>query len=352
MDTFECTFAGCGKVFTAKRNMARHAKSHGNVKIQCALCPTSFARKNSHDIHAKLVHRDGRVGPSNTIAGTSTGPSISTTTWTTDEENDALLADVCPAINDMVGFDHEGFKRALKEDTSAGMKKGRMELLNAPGFVEVDTSFSRKIVWHYAKNIDNIYNYRQFLRSIKPALLDLLKNIVKNNPIKFNSKLEATHYKPQVEHSAVNRAFKTSARHIYFDSEIEDIVERKLISEQDIYQGQGSGFSLNCIGGILLGFYKYQTMGGSSYLPLPEDIINKRAVVNPQNIGEKCFKWTEVHDYRINHNYTKHENKYDFSGLTYPTPMADIKNFEKNNNNVSVNVYALEKEEKNPCSCS
>ncbi|VVC34717.1 Glycoside hydrolase, family 35,Glycoside hydrolase superfamily,Glycoside hydrolase 35, catalytic, partial [Cinara cedri] len=115
-----------------------------------------------------------------------------------------------------------------------------------------------------------------------------------NNPIKLNLKLEATYYKPHVENSTENRAFKTSAREIFFDSEIEDVIEEKfakLLKEEDIYQGRGSGFSLQSIDGVLLGVYKYTPMGGSSYIPLPTDIMNKRAIINPQNNDEKCFKW-------------------------------------------------------------
>ncbi|VVC43275.1 Hypothetical protein CINCED_3A016361 [Cinara cedri] len=96
-------------------------------------------------------------------------------------------------------------------------------------------------------------------------------------------------------------------------------------------------------------------MCGSSYIPLPKDIKNKRAVVNPRNMDEECFKWTILakrvtginRDRFVGSNYTKHENKYNFSGLTHPTPLSDIKHFEKNNSNVSVNVYGLKKEEKN-----
>jgi len=46
---------------------------------------------------------------------------------------------------------------------------------------------------------------------------------------------------------------------------------------------------------------------------------------------------------RVNENYTEHEDKYIFNGISFPTPLSDITKFEKNNQNVSVNVYGLEK---------
>ncbi|VVC35251.1 Zinc finger C2H2-type, partial [Cinara cedri] len=357
---FACTFVGCTKVFNVKHNMTRHAKTHEDVKFQCALCPKVFTFKGNMMQHIKIVHHEDGVvlptiapqaGPSNIIIIPQAGPSNSlqntgpiNVRWTMDEENDALLADVYEAINDIEGFDDESRKRKNTE-TAANTKKARIDLVNTPGFTEIDTSHSRKIVWYYAKNIRNFKNYKKFLSSIKPALIDLLKLLSENNPIKFNLKLEATYYKPHVENSTENRAFKISAREIFFDSEIEDVIEEKfakLLKEEDIYQGRGSGFSLQSIDGVLLGVYKYTPMEGYSYIPLPTDIMNKRAIIDPQNNDEKCFKWailakhvTDIHRERVNEKYTEHGDKYDFGGISFPTPLIDIKKFEKNNSNIS-----------------
>ena len=35
-------------------------------------------------------------------------------------------------------------------------------------------------------------------------------------------------------------------------------------------------------------------MRGSSYLPLPKFIANKKAVINPQNGDGECFKWAII----------------------------------------------------------
>jgi hypothetical protein len=48
-----------------------------------------------------------------------------------------------------------------------------------------------------------------------------------------------------------------------------------ILTEEDTYQGKGSGFSLEAIDGVLLGIYQYIPMGGSSYLPLTSYIENK-----------------------------------------------------------------------------
>ena len=33
---------------------------------------------------------------------------------------------------------------------------------------------------------------------------------------------------------------------------------------------------------------------GSSYLPLPDWLVRKKAIINPQNDDEECFKWAVI----------------------------------------------------------
>ncbi|XP_022172829.1 uncharacterized protein LOC111035494 [Myzus persicae] len=92
-------------------------------------------------------------------------------------------------------------------------------------------------------------------------------------------------------------------------------------------------------------------MGGSSYIALPDDMKNKKAIINPQNSDQQCFKWAILARHvsgnaknQVAENYTSLEDKYNFSDITFPTPVREIKTFEKNNPKISVNVYGLKKE--------
>lgn len=161
-----------------------------------------------------------------------------------------------------------------------------MNLVQSPGFVEISSSSNRTVTWYYIKNMSNIENYVYFLDSIKSELVKLLKSIACKHPIKFNLKLEATYNIPHVEYSSENRAFKTAARAIFTDTGVQEIVEEaftKLMTEQTEYSSKGSGFTLQCIDGLMLGVYKYTPMVGSSYMALPDPIENKKATINPQS---------------------------------------------------------------------
>ncbi|XP_026819198.1 uncharacterized protein LOC113557856 [Rhopalosiphum maidis] len=181
----------------------------------------------------------------------------------------------------------------------------------------------------------------------------MMKNHVQQHPIKFSLKLEATYNRSNVPNSSENRVFKTSAVEVFSESNIAEIIERayiKLLTEKEAYTSRGSGFTLESIDGLLLTVYKYTPMDGSSYIPLPAYIDRKRGTINPQNVDQQCFKWAVLAKHvtgpavnRIGENYRQHEDKYNFNGISFPTPLSDVKKFEYNNPTVSVNVYGLDK---------
>ncbi|KAL4119211.1 hypothetical protein QTP88_012055 [Uroleucon formosanum] len=213
---------------------------------------------------------------------------------------------------------HNGYKRPYHTENSneaANAKKTRMTIVKTPTFVKTGTLLSNKIIWYYKENTHNLTNYRTFLESIKKDLIQLLKSSSTKHPIKFNLKLEAAYSRPNVDNLTENHAFKTSAKEIFMDTDIDSIVEQafvKLLAEKDVYTSKGSGYTLEAIDGLLLEVYNYTPMGN-----------NKNLVAE---------------------NYTSLEDKFNFDGLTYPTPITEIKIFEKSNLDVSVNVFGLKHE--------
>ncbi|KAE9523034.1 hypothetical protein AGLY_016665 [Aphis glycines] len=227
-----------------------------------------------------------------------------------------------------------GNKRKLTENTYTTVKdkKLRLQKVNTLGFVEIQSSHS------------------QLFRVLRVHKSSLLETINKHNmPIKFNLKLESSYNRPSVENLSENRAFKTSAREIYEASNLEAILDdslTKLLAEEENYCSRGSGFTLQSIDSLLLGVYNYTPMSGSSYIELPKSIADKRAIINPENNDQQCFKWailakhvTGENKFRVGKNYTDHEDRYSFEDISFPTSLRDILKFEKNNLNVSVNFF-------------
>ena len=97
-----------------------------------------------------------------------------------------------------------------------------------------------------------------------------------------------------------------------------------------------------------INFHQLNLMTGSSYLPFPDWLVRKKAIVNPHNDDEECFKWSVIAVEKVGmkdpqrvSNLRKFTDNYDWSGLEFPVSIKDIGKFETRNN-ISVNVLAVE----------
>ena len=95
-------------------------------------------------------------------------------------------------------------------------------------------------------------------------------------------------------------------------------------------------------------FHQLNLTRGSSYLPLPNLLARKKAIVNPHNDNEECFKLLVIaaenagtKDLQQVSNVRKFTDNYDWSGLEFPVSIKDIGKFETRNN-ISVNILAVE----------
>ena len=96
---------------------------------------------------------------------------------------------------------------------------------------------------------------------------------------------------------------------------------------------------------------EYNPLGGSSYIPLPEKLRGKMAIINMKNEDNKCLKWSvtralnpvEKHQKRISNKLRKQSEELDWSMLTFPvfSTYNSIKKFEQEND-IGVNIFGYE----------
>lgn len=120
---------------------------------------------------------------------------------------------------------------------------------------------------------------------------------------------------------------------------------------------EGSAWSLNRVKRIDLCMVKYQPLYGSSYIPTPKEISNRRqGILNIQNKDNKCFLWSvlaQLHPNpsknttRVNY-YKQFENDLNAEGLNFPLSIETISKFEELNPGISVNVFGYEHQEVQP----
>jgi hypothetical protein len=97
----------------------------------------------------------------------------------------------------------------------------------------------------------------------------------------------------------------------------------------------------------MLRINQYSPLRGSSYVPLPKVLANKKAIINIKNNDDKYFLWSVLaalhpaddHVDRVS-KYTQYENEFDyaFKDIEFPVKLSDISKFEKRTN-ISINVY-------------
>ena len=114
------------------------------------------------------------------------------------------------------------------------------------------------------------------------------------------------------------------------------------------YQETGSAWYFKEVEKLEIHTVEYNPTKGSSYIPLPDWISNKKAIVNIENKDEKCFLWCIL---RYLHPKERDEErltglkKYEFSlntkGITFPMKLKDISKFEKLNPELpGINVFS------------
>ena len=97
-------------------------------------------------------------------------------------------------------------------------------------------------------------------------------------------------------------------------------------------------------------FHRLNLTRSGTHLPLPKFIEAERAIINPQNRDNECFKWSVLavlHNPEIKGNperipkLRKFESMYDWSDISFPSSPKDISNFEFRNS-LTISVLGLE----------
>ena len=132
-----------------------------------------------------------------------------------------------------------------------------------------------------------------------------------------------------------------------------DFVSENLDSQVDYFTTRGSGFTLEAIHRFVLCITPYRPLVGSSYIPTPKFLADKKCILNVISEDGKGFLWSvlsalhepQYHKERLSH-YLKYEHELNVEGLKFPMETKQISKFEDQNPTISVNVLYFERETK------
>ena len=130
------------------------------------------------------------------------------------------------------------------------------------------------------------------------------------------------------------------------NAEIIDEMEQEMISNMENFNRRGSNWMFKNVIRLEIHFVRWNPLKGSSWIPLPAKLANKKALINMKNRDNMCFKWclaraknpVKIHPERITPKLRKQAEEFDWSGCKFPMAVEKIKFFEKRND-VSINVF-------------
>ena len=150
----------------------------------------------------------------------------------------------------------------------------------------------------------------------------------------------------------VNLAFNSRMTPVYMLNGIDSIV-RSMINHmaQQVENPalRDSKFVLDSIMHTDISMHRLNLTRGSSYIPLPDWLAKKKAIINPKNLDEKCFKWSVIaalkweeidRDHQRVSKLRRYEGEFDWSGMSFPVSTKTITKFEVRNR-IGINILAL-----------
>ena len=124
---------------------------------------------------------------------------------------------------------------------------------------------------------------------------------------------------------------------------------------QKVENAQGSGWVFVEVENLTLHTVIWDPLKASSYIKLPEELKNKKAIINMENEDNKCFMWCvlralnpskDKHPSRIDKNLKSKEHTLNMDGIAYPVDFRGIDRFESQNPEISISVLGYNEEEK------
>ena len=177
-----------------------------------------------------------------------------------------------------------------------------------------------------------------FFNRIGKGLIELIKRELKT---RTSARIQTTAWIRYVRDDE-ELAFNSLMMTVYRGSEMDQIVDRMITKME--FQIENPVL-LNCrfvfdeFLYLDVNFHQLNLTRGSSYLPLPDWLVRKKAIVNPHNNDEECFKWSVIAAEKVGmkdpqrvSNLRKFKDNYDWSRLEFPVSIKDIGKFETRNN--------------------
>ena len=149
--------------------------------------------------------------------------------------------------------------------------------------------------------------------------------------------------------------------HINLEGTDEDdiyiLMTERIFENMASFQSEGSAWRLYRITKLDLHTVRYDPLREETWIPLPKELDNKKAIINMKNNDDICFLWCVLralnpcgkkNPQRIDKKIKEKENILNMDGIEYPVSLNDIDKFEKQNPTISITVFGYKEKGVHP----
>ena len=233
----------------------------------------------------------------------------------------------------------------------AEQKKSVLKKLKEKELVETKSAL-KKFAKQFTVDGEVGFDPKSFFNITKRSLLKILRE---NKQQKVKLILKCLRKKIGLK---TGEETKTEANfHLEIENNLPGKNEKKLLNSmiEEVlenmakFQRRESGWRFEEILKLELHLVEFAPWKGNSWIPLPEKIIKKKAVINMKNEDNECFKWcvtralnpVERDSERVTQKLRKQSEELNWKGISFPMEVDKIDRFEKNNLFVSVNILYI-----------
>ena len=189
-----------------------------------------------------------------------------------------------------------------------------------------------------------------FFSRIRRFLINMLKKESRMGAVRAQT---MTWIRFSQDGELVELAFNSRMMNVYNLSDMDEIVDEMIKHMKEQIENPAllnSRFVFDEVLYIDVDFHQLKLTRGSSYLPLPDWLARKKAIINPCNENQECFKWAVISTSRwedIDNNpqriskLARFQSNFDWSGIRFLVSIKDIKKFEIKNQ-ISINLLVVE----------
>ena len=267
----------------------------------------------------------------------------------------------------------ENFKQYIKNLKKDYITPGRLNKLSKQLEKKISEAVEeRKRIFNPRKEASAFKNYTnqyvingvpkydpiEFLKDAKPVLINILNS---NRNIKIRLFLNClmkrvdinglTTIKPFAFHSKGNKLILESTDLYEIYDEIIDEIEEEIQKTQD---AEGSGWVFVEVENLTLHTSIWDPINAGSYIDLPKELKNKKAIINMKNEDNECFKWCVLralypkdnHPENIDKDLKSKQDSINMKGIKYPVSFRGIDHFESQNPGISITILGYNKDER------